>query len=469
MTSPANNATFAVGSNVTLTATASSLNGTVTGVTFKADSQVVGTDNTAPYSVVWTNPAAGTYSVTATATDNLGQSVTSALITVKISKAVKAVKNGRGAASTISSSLSSLTASDSASVNGPVNNGTQMQALVSSIEQAYADFTAERDMFSKASDINRYLYAALFLARSSASLSGQSTPTSGIIDRTNKIDSYLSFCEDLMVDGVISQQTLKTANKISARTDVAINQPDVLPLGVNGVNLMQGGVGSITSPISAPLTKAVDVAADGNTVELSGVTVTIGGETVPMISVSPTAITFYVPSDLPGGLADVVITTRDGYITHTTASVNGLNPLIVVSQGESNTSGAIFNALGMHRDGLSAYTSWWLGSDTQTRLSILTTGLSTGLTNTDVTNDVFLANGQLTANYADENAVQVEARTVDGRVFMLPVEFAGANGALRGLDQVTVRLTPELAGTGDVQITVIAGGRRSNMSVVRIN
>ena len=52
---------------------------------------------------------------------------------------------------------------------------------------------------------------------------------------------------------------------------------------------------------------------------------------------------------------------------------------------------------------------------------------------------------------------------------MLPVEFAGANGTLRGLDQVTVRLTSDLAGAGDVQITVIAGGRRSNMSIVTIH
>jgi uncharacterized protein (TIGR03437 family) len=346
-----------------------------------------------------------------------------------------------------------------------------MEGLVTSIEQAYVDFIAERDMFSRAPEINRYLYAALFLAKSSESLSRQSTPTAGILDRTNKIDSYLAFCEDLMIDGVVSQQTLKTANKISVRTDVSISQPDVLPLGVNSANLMQGGIGSITSSSSNPLTNAVDVAADGSTYELAGVSVTMGGEAVPIISVSPTAITFYVPSYLAGGLADVVVTTRDGYITHTTASVNGLNPMILVSQGESDTSGAIFNALGMNRDGLSAYTSWWLGSDTQTRLSILASGLSTGLTNTDVSNDVFLGNGQLTANYADEaNAVKVEiVRRSDNRVFELPAEFVGANGSLRGLDQVTVRLTPELAAAGDVQITVIAGGRRSNMSVVRIN
>jgi uncharacterized protein (TIGR03437 family) len=163
----------------------------------------------------------------------------------------------------------------------------------------------------------------------------------------------------------------------------------------------------------------------------------------------------------------VVVTTRDGYITHTTASINGLNPTILVSQGEPATSGIIFNALELRRDGLSAFTSWWFGFDQQTRLSILATGLSSGLVNTNVSNDVFLSNGKIMENYAE--SVAVEARTSDGTTYMLPVDFAGANGTLNGLDQVTVRLVPELAGKGNVQITVIAGGRRSNTSVVTIN
>jgi hypothetical protein len=322
-------------------------------------------------------------------------------------------------------------------------------------------------MFDDAADIDRYLYAALFLAESSSGLSNQSTPTSGVKDRLNKIDSYLAFCEDLMVKGVVSNKTLVDANKVAARTDISINQSEVLPLGTNGVNLMQGNMGSITSPGSTPLTNGVDVAPNTTTYELAGVSVTIGGDAAALISVSPTAITFYVPSDLEGGLADVVIATRDGYISHTTASVNGLNPMIVVSQGEPSTAGIILNNLELRRDGLSAFTSWWLGYDQQTRLSILATGLSTGLVNSDAGNDFFSGTGQLMENYAE--AVQVEARKADGTIVMLPVEFAGANGTLRGLDQVTVRLTSDLAGAGDVQITVIAGGRRSNMSIVTIH
>ena len=436
----------------------------ITDVTFKANSQAVGADPSSPYSTLWTNPAAGTYSVTATAKDDNGQTVVSAPITIKISKALKAVKNGKGSASTISSSL---TAGNPSSANGPLNNSDQLETLVAGLQQAYTDFTSERGMFNAPNDIGRYLYAALYLAKSGASLSKQSTPTSGVIDRMNKIDSYLSFCEDLMVDGVVSNKTVTDANKVGARTDLLINMPDVLPLGTNGVNLMQGDTGVITSPSSNPLTAVTDVAQGSNKYELGGVSVTIGGEAVPMISVSPTAITFYVPADLPGGLADVVVTTRDGFMTHTTASVNGLNPLILASEGEPSTSGSIFDALGMFRDSLSVFSSWWPGSNNQTRLSIIATGLSTGLANTDITNDVFLGNGQLTANYAE--VVQVEARLGDGRTFMLPVEYAGANGTLRGLDQVIVRLTSDLAGAGNVQLTVIAGGKRSNVSVVTIH
>jgi uncharacterized protein (TIGR03437 family) len=64
--------------------------------------------------------------------------------------------------------------------------------------------------------------------------------------------------------------------------------------------------------------------------------------------------------------------------------------------------------------------------------------------------------------------VRVEALLVDGRILSLPVEFAGPQGALPGLDQITVRLLPEMKGAGLVQMTLIVGGRRSNTPTVFI-
>ena len=71
------------------------------------------------------------------------------------------------------------------------------------------------------------------------------------------------------------------------------------------------------------------------------------------------------------------------------------------------------------------------------------------------------------ANFAE--SVSVEARLSDGRIYNLPVEFAGEQGVLPGLDQVTVRLITELKGAGSVQLTLIINGQRSNAPTVFVN
>ena len=72
LTSPANGATFSAPATITLAATASDTDGTITKVDFYRGTTLIGTDTTAPYSVTWSNVAAGSYSLTAVATDNGG-------------------------------------------------------------------------------------------------------------------------------------------------------------------------------------------------------------------------------------------------------------------------------------------------------------------------------------------------------------------------------------------------------------
>jgi len=62
---------------VNFAATASDSDGTVTKVEFFQGTTKVGEDLTAPYTFAWTNVAAGTYSLTAKATDDLGNTTTS--------------------------------------------------------------------------------------------------------------------------------------------------------------------------------------------------------------------------------------------------------------------------------------------------------------------------------------------------------------------------------------------------------
>jgi hypothetical protein len=84
ITSPANNASFTAPASITINANASDPGGSVSKVDFFNGSTLLGTDTSSPYSFSWTNVSAGTYSLTAKATDNLGATGTSAAISVTV-------------------------------------------------------------------------------------------------------------------------------------------------------------------------------------------------------------------------------------------------------------------------------------------------------------------------------------------------------------------------------------------------
>jgi len=72
ITSPTNNAPFFAPASITINATASDSDGTVTNVEFFADGVKLGQDTTAPYSFVWNSPPIGAHILRVTATDNGG-------------------------------------------------------------------------------------------------------------------------------------------------------------------------------------------------------------------------------------------------------------------------------------------------------------------------------------------------------------------------------------------------------------
>ena len=85
ITSPAAGATFTAPATITINAAAADSDGTVSKVEFFANGTLVGTDTAAPFNVVWTNAAAGTYNLTAVATDNGNASTTSAPVSITVS------------------------------------------------------------------------------------------------------------------------------------------------------------------------------------------------------------------------------------------------------------------------------------------------------------------------------------------------------------------------------------------------
>lgn len=84
ISAPANGSAFAAGTNISVGANASDSDGSVARVEFFRNGASIGIDTGAPYAVTWSNAAAGSYSLTAVATDNAGASTTSAAVSVTV-------------------------------------------------------------------------------------------------------------------------------------------------------------------------------------------------------------------------------------------------------------------------------------------------------------------------------------------------------------------------------------------------
>ena len=84
LSSPPNGATFTAPAAITVTANASDSDGSVAQVDFYAGNTLIGTTTAAPHSITWNNVAAGSYALTAAATDNLGATTASAAVNVTV-------------------------------------------------------------------------------------------------------------------------------------------------------------------------------------------------------------------------------------------------------------------------------------------------------------------------------------------------------------------------------------------------
>jgi beta-glucanase (GH16 family) len=84
LTSPAAGATFSAPASLTIAATAADTDGTISKVEFYNGTALLATVTSSPYTYTWTGVAAGTYSLTAKATDNSGAVTTSAAVSVTV-------------------------------------------------------------------------------------------------------------------------------------------------------------------------------------------------------------------------------------------------------------------------------------------------------------------------------------------------------------------------------------------------
>ncbi|MDB5271825.1 MAG: hypothetical protein JWO58_192 [Chitinophagaceae bacterium] len=84
LTSPSNGSSSNAPSSITIAANASDADGTVSKVDFYNGSTLLYSDATSPYSYTWTSVGAGTYIISAKATDNSGATTTSGSVTITV-------------------------------------------------------------------------------------------------------------------------------------------------------------------------------------------------------------------------------------------------------------------------------------------------------------------------------------------------------------------------------------------------
>ena len=114
LTSPAAGANFTAPASITLTASAGDTDGTIAKVDFFSGGTLLGTATTAPYTFTWNPVSAGSYTVTARATDNVGATTASSSVAVTVNQppTVALTSPAAGASFTAPASIT-LTASAS--------------------------------------------------------------------------------------------------------------------------------------------------------------------------------------------------------------------------------------------------------------------------------------------------------------------------------------------------------------------
>ncbi|MDQ3687134.1 MAG: hypothetical protein M3430_16285, partial [Acidobacteriota bacterium] len=349
-------------------------------------------------------------------------------------------------------------------------NYSQFNQLLTSIEQARNAFLSEKNLYPTSERINNQLLAALYLARASDASSKVRGTSANVRDRLSKVISHLEMAEDLTHFDDITKTTLGRALSVKARPDIVIGIPDTRSSASFTKALAPASLGAIVTDVTQDVLATREQVAPGVVggplpYELAGISVTIDGRPVTLLAVSPTRVEFSVPSGVSPGQVEVIVTSEDGRVWRGVVAIVSVSPGVFTIGAKGVGEALVLNAATYQSGTFSVTTPETLSTSKRTRLMLFATGLTHGAVNSRTTNDI--RNGdKVIVNYAE--GVQVSARTSDGRLYYMTVEFAGAQGSIPGLDQITFALAPNLEGAGNVTLEVLMSGRRSNKVTINV-
>lgn len=186
--------------------------------------------------------------------------------------------------------------------------------------------------------------------------------------------------------------------------------------------------------------------------DLDGTQVRVNGRQASLVFVSPSQINFVIPLNTEIGTARVeVLSGASGRVYAGTVEVRTVAPALFSLDASGQGRGAIQNAVTFVLDPFETETPQNPGSDKITRLAIYGTGMR------------FAGNPQRDPHLLNSAArTKAELRDTSGRLWRLPVEYAGPTPGFFGLDQVNVALPPELDGLGPASVRIFAETVGSN-------
>lgn len=359
--------------------------------------------------------------------------------------------------------ISQALANAVALANTQGNGAQQILSLATSVERARTALAAESSNFASAVQIDRSLRCALYFARASAALSAAAAANDPVQSRLVVAAARLLEARDTMQQS--SAATPVVLSSLVTNTDIgsaaARSSASFAPV-ISAASLGTLNAQGALTPLSARTQTATSASLP---LELAGTSVTVGGYAASLVYVSPTRIDFVVPASVAAGDAEVIVTSQEGYVSRGTVSVAQVAPGLFTASGDGVGSALALNSWDYTPGAFDTTSAHYYGADNAARVMIYATGIR-GAANTNAGNDVRQPDGSIITNYAE--SISVQARTSDGRVFQLPVEFAGAAGGLAGIDQLTLRIAPELRGAGAVDLTITVAGQTSNRATITI-
>ena len=258
LTSPLNGAAVLPGQSVDLTATAADMAtggqvGSVSQIEFLYGTTVISTVTTSPYSATWTPASAGTYLLTARATDSEGAVTTSSQVEFSVlsgdgSPSISSFSPGSGAVGasvTITgSNFSGLTAvrfNGSQSSSYTVDSVTQITAIVPGA--ATSGKISVSNSFGTGTSSTDFVIVPIVLSEDFASItSGNSTSSSGSATPWAGNSNFPTGTNDFQAGGAVRLGSGGAAGSITSKTlDLSGGAFDV-SFDVKGWTTVEGGI-----------------------------------------------------------------------------------------------------------------------------------------------------------------------------------------------------------------------------------